>query len=104
MQETTVMRPLMTVRPTSFPRERPMRTADDLAGGSPKISVDHLNFYYGSKQALADVSLDMPQHCVTALIGPSGCGKSTFLRCLNRMNDMIDGTRVEGEILLDGRS
>ncbi len=80
-----------------------MRTAVDLAGGSPKISVDHLNFFYGDKQALSDVSLLIPQHCVTALIGPSGCGKSTFLRCLNRMNDLIDDTRVEGEILLDGR-
>jgi phosphate transport system ATP-binding protein len=80
-----------------------MRTADDLAGGSPKISVDHLNFFYGDKQALSDVSLLIPRHCVTALIGPSGCGKSTFLRCLNRMNDLIDGTRVEGEVLLEGR-
>ena len=53
--------------------------------------------YYGEKQALSDVSLLIPQNCVTAFIGPSGCGKSTFLRCLNRMNDMIDGTRVEGE-------
>jgi phosphate transport system ATP-binding protein len=93
----------MPVRPPSFPRERPARTADDLAGRMAKITVSHLNFYYGAKQALADVSLVIPQHCVTALIGPSGCGKSTFLRCLNRMNDMIDGTRVEGEILLDGQ-
>ena len=81
-----------------------MRSADDLAGRSAKISVEHLNFYYGPKQALSDVALQIPQNCVTALIGPSGCGKSTFLRCLNRMNDMIDGTRVEGEITLDGRS
>ncbi|MCI0334630.1 MAG: phosphate ABC transporter ATP-binding protein PstB [Planctomycetes bacterium] len=104
MQETTIDRPIMPLRPTSFPRERPSRTADDLAGRPPKISVDHLNFYYGPKQALSDVTLMIPQHCVTALIGPSGCGKSTFLRCLNRMNDMIDNTRVEGEIILDGRS
>ncbi len=102
MQETTVNRPHMAIRPTSFPRERPARTADDMAGGEPKISVSHLNFYYGDKQALADVSLLIPRHCVTALIGPSGCGKSTFLRCLNRMNDLIDETRIEGEILLDG--
>ena len=104
MQDTTIdSTDSMPVRPPSFPRERPMRTADDLAGRTPKISVEHLNFYYGAKQALSDVSLSIPQHCVTALIGPSGCGKSTFLRCLNRMNDMIDGTRVEGEILLDGQ-
>jgi phosphate transport system ATP-binding protein len=74
-----------------------------MARRAPKVSVQGLNFFYGQKQALADVSLLVPQHCVTALIGPSGCGKSTFLRCLNRMNDMIDGTRVEGEILIDGR-
>jgi phosphate transport system ATP-binding protein len=74
-----------------------------MASRTPKISVEHLNFYYGAKQALSDVALLVPANCVTALIGPSGCGKSTFLRCLNRMNDMIDGTRVEGEILLDGR-
>jgi phosphate transport system ATP-binding protein len=80
-----------------------MRSADDMAGRAAKISVRHLNFYYGPTRALDDVTLSIPQHCVTALIGPSGCGKSTFLRCLNRMNDMIDGTRVEGEILLDGR-
>src|SRR3990172_8157215 len=103
MQETTLERPFMPVRP-SFPRDRAMRTADDLAARTTKISVEHLNFYYGAKQALADVTLLIPQHCVTALIGPSGCGKSTFLRCLNRMNDMIDDTRVEGEITLDGRS
>jgi phosphate transport system ATP-binding protein len=83
-------------------RERPMRTTDEMARREPKLSVRHLNFYYGAKQALTDVSLDVPMHCVTALIGPSGCGKSTFLRCLNRMNDLIDGTRADGEILLDG--
>jgi phosphate transport system ATP-binding protein len=73
-----------------------------LARRTPKVTVEKLNFYYGSKHALSDVSLSMPQHCVTALIGPSGCGKSTFLRCINRMNDLIDGARVEGRILLDG--
>jgi phosphate transport system ATP-binding protein len=93
----------MAVRPPTFHRERPVRTADELAGGSPKITVEGLNFYYGQKQALSDVSLRIPRHCVTALIGPSGCGKSTFLRCLNRMNDLIDDTRVEGQIVLEGR-
>jgi phosphate transport system ATP-binding protein len=102
MQETPVKRPAMSLRPTSFPRERPPRTDEDLARRTPKISVSRLNFYYGVKQALSDVSLVIPQNCVTAFIGPSGCGKSTFLRCLNRMNDLIDGTRVEGEVLLDG--
>ncbi len=67
-----------------------------------KVNVDHVNFYYGDVKALQDVSLDiLPLH-VTALIGPSGCGKSTFLRCLNRMNDLIIGTRLEGSVLLDG--
>ena len=66
------------------------------------IQVNHLNFYYGQKLALNDVSIDIPERRITALIGPSGCGKSTFLRCLNRMNDTIPGTRVEGEVLLDG--
>ncbi|PKO22000.1 MAG: phosphate ABC transporter ATP-binding protein [Chloroflexi bacterium HGW-Chloroflexi-1] len=67
------------------------------------ITVEHLNFYYGSKKALADVSIEIPERRITALIGPSGCGKSTFLRCLNRMNDTIKGTRVEGRVLLDGQ-
>jgi phosphate transport system ATP-binding protein len=92
----------VSVRPPTVDRERPARTADELAAMSAKIAVTDLNFYYGVNHALHHVSLTIPEHCVTALIGPSGCGKSTFLRCLNRMNDMIDGTRVEGEILLDG--
>ncbi len=62
-----------------------------------KIDIKHLNFFYGSKQALTDVSLPIRERQVTALIGPSGCGKSTFLRTLNRMNDLIPGTRTEGE-------
>lgn len=69
-----------------------------------KIAVEHLNFYYGSKQALSDVSLEIRDRNITALIGPSGCGKSTFLRCLNRMNDTIPGTRAEGQVLLDGQN
>ncbi|MEP0805234.1 MAG: phosphate ABC transporter ATP-binding protein [Chloroflexota bacterium] len=68
----------------------------------PVFSVQSLDFYYGPKKALSNISLDIEPHKVTALIGPSGCGKSTFLRCLNRMNDTIPGTRVEGKILLDG--
>lgn len=67
-----------------------------------KILVRHLNFYYGDVQALKDINLEIPANHVTALIGPSGCGKTTFLRCLNRMNDTIEGIRMEGEILLDG--
>ena len=65
------------------------------------FSVQNLNFYYGSKRALSNISMEIEPRKVTALIGPSGCGKSTFLRCLNRMNDTIAGTRVEGKILLN---
>ncbi|HHS98480.1 MAG TPA: phosphate ABC transporter ATP-binding protein [Chloroflexi bacterium] len=68
-----------------------------------KIQVDHLSFYYGDKQALFDISMEIRERQITALIGPSGCGKSTFLRCLNRMNDTIPGTRLEGRVLLDGQ-
>lgn len=67
-----------------------------------KITVEHLDFYYGTKQALRDINLNIDEHRITALIGPSGCGKSTFLRCLNRMNDTIPGTHVTGRLLLDG--
>ncbi len=67
-----------------------------------KIRVEHLNLYYGTKQALSDISMSVPDRRITALIGPSGCGKSTFLRCLNRMNDTIRGVRTEGNVLLDG--
>ncbi|MBC7186105.1 MAG: phosphate ABC transporter ATP-binding protein [Calditrichaeota bacterium] len=70
--------------------------------GNIKIKTKHFSFYYGSVRALCDVSMDIEANKVTALIGPSGCGKSTFLRSLNRMNDIIPGTRVEGTILLDG--
>ena len=66
------------------------------------FSVKNLDFYYGSSRALSNINLEIQPRMVTALIGPSGCGKSTFLRCLNRMNDTIAGTRVEGKILLDG--
>jgi phosphate transport system ATP-binding protein len=66
------------------------------------FSIQHLDFYYGPTKALSDINLDIQPRKVTALIGPSGCGKSTFLRCLNRMNDTIAGTRVDGKILLDG--
>ncbi|MEW6400464.1 MAG: phosphate ABC transporter ATP-binding protein PstB [Chloroflexota bacterium] len=66
------------------------------------FSVHHLDFYYGNFKALAAINIDIEPRKVTALIGPSGCGKSTFLRCLNRMNDTITGTRVDGKILLKG--
>jgi phosphate transport system ATP-binding protein len=79
-----------TVR-TPDPEPRPVR-----------VHAKDVNVFYGGKQALFDVSIDIPEKAVTAFIGPSGCGKSTFLRCLNRMNDTIEGARVAGTIQLDG--
>jgi len=70
--------------------------------GEIKMETRHLDMYYGSFQALTGISIAVPARRITALIGPSGCGKSSFLRCLNRMNDVIKGACVEGEILLDG--
>ena len=71
--------------------------------GDPKIDVSAMNFYYGSNKVLHEIGLQVMSNQVTALIGPSGCGKSTFLRSLNRMNDTIPGTRVEGKVLIDGQ-
>jgi phosphate transport system ATP-binding protein len=73
------------------------------AAGEAKIKIDDFNFYYGNARALQKISLDIPANRVTAFIGPSGCGKSTLLRALNRMNDVIAGTRVEGQIKIDGQ-
>jgi phosphate transport system ATP-binding protein len=82
--------------------ERPRSEWTDYEfAGESKIAVEDLNVYYGDEQAIQDVSIDIPERSVTALIGPSGCGKSTFLRCLNRMNDRIKGARVDGSVQLD---
>jgi phosphate transport system ATP-binding protein len=78
------------------------REPPDLRGVRSKFQVEGLGFWYSTTQALYDVSLTIPQRSVVALIGPSGCGKSTFLRTLNRMNDLIDGTRHTGRIELEG--
>jgi phosphate transport system ATP-binding protein len=75
-----------------------------MANEQVAIDVPGLNLYYGEKQALYDVQMTIPKQRVTAFIGPSGCGKSTLLRTFNRMNDLVDGCRVEGEINLDGRN
>ncbi len=69
-----------------------------------RLEVKNVNFWYGPKQALFDISLTIPEKSVAAFIGPSGCGKSTLLRCVNRMNDLIEGTRLTGQILLEGRN
>ncbi len=89
----------------SIPR---VEMSDNAAAGNldapAKIDVQNTNFWYSAKQALFDVSIPLRERQVTALIGPSGCGKSTFLRTLNRMNDLIPGTRIEGEAFLDGEN
>jgi phosphate transport system ATP-binding protein len=79
--------------------EAPREAAPDRAA---LIDVRNLSFYYGAKRALEDITIGLQPNVVTAFIGPSGCGKSTFLRTLNRMNDIIAGTRVEGQVLIDG--
>jgi phosphate transport system ATP-binding protein len=81
----------------------PSRQQDPASQDRPvSIDVQDLNFYYGTKRALEQISIGIPARLVTAFIGPSGCGKSTFLRTLNRMNDIIPGTRVEGKVLIEG--
>jgi phosphate transport system ATP-binding protein len=77
---------------------------DSLTDAAAKIVIQGMNFYYGTVQALKDVNMSVPANKVTAFIGPSGCGKSTLLRCLNRLNDLVDGARLEGTILLDGEN
>jgi phosphate transport system ATP-binding protein len=95
---SSIVRPAVSVnvRPAAEEESRPERTAT--------IAADRLNFYYGAKRALHDITLGIQPHVVTAFIGPSGCGKSTFLRTLNRMNDIIPGTRVEGRVAIDGQN
>ena len=78
------------------------KSLEEVLANISKMTIQNLNFYYGTNRALTDVSLDIEPNRVTALIGPSGCGKSTFLRTLNRMNETIPGTRMEGVIKLDG--
>jgi phosphate transport system ATP-binding protein len=81
----------------------PTRTSTTLPSDHPVcIDVKGMNFYYGQKRALENINIGIPAKLVTAFIGPSGCGKSTFLRTLNRMNDIIAGTRVEGKVLIEG--
>jgi phosphate transport system ATP-binding protein len=78
-------------------------TVPSPSAGPPKLEVEKLNAWYGRNHALRDVSLAVPPRSVTAAIGPSGCGKSTFLRCLNRMHELVPGARSEGRMLLDGK-
>ena len=78
------------------------QTVGDITVDNPRMTCRNVDVFYGSKQAIKAVSLDVGRHEVLAMIGPSGCGKSTFIRCLNRMNDTIEGCRITGEIALDG--
>jgi phosphate transport system ATP-binding protein len=95
--------------PSAIRTDVPRRPAAETKGPPPaattrtRMETKKLCFFYGRHQALYDISLAVPEKSVTALIGPSGCGKSTYLRCLNRMNDIIPDTRVEGDVLLDGK-
>ena len=82
----------------------PSRPEVSLPSSAAKLSTRGINFFYGSFQALHDISLEIPANRITAFIGPSGCGKSTFLRTMNRMNEALRSTRVEGELLLDGQN
>jgi len=77
--------------------------AGSITGAPVKIAARDVNVFYGDKQALFDVSMDIPDRAVTAFIGPSGCGKTTFLRCFNRMNDLIDNCRVSGSLQIEGK-
>ncbi len=77
------------------------RNIRQMADETPCLQIQGLNLFYGKKQALHDIDMVIPKQRVTAYIGPSGCGKSTLLRCINRMNDLVDGVRIEGKILLD---
>ena len=77
---------------------------NQLADENIHFQTSGLNLFYGEKKALDDISIVIPQHRVSAFIGPSGCGKSTLLRCFNRMNDLVDGVRIEGDVLLEGEN
>lgn len=93
--------PTPSAQQTSTPRAQP--TPAPRAQPSTKMHISHLNVFYGATQALQNITLDIYNHSVLALIGPSGCGKSTFLRCLNRMNDTLSQARISGDVLLDGK-
>lgn len=81
-----------------------MSTENSVQQSETKIKIRDLNLYYGDNHALHNITMDLYKNKITALIGPSGCGKSTFLRCLNRMNDLINSVRVEGQVIIDGKN
>jgi phosphate transport system ATP-binding protein len=95
---------MMLAPPIEKPKPSIPASPAQEAVSDPLISVRNVNFYYGQSRALRQISLDIQENLVTAFIGPSGCGKSTLLRCFNRMNDLIDASRIEGEIKIGGHS
>src|SRR6202049_5316555 len=95
-------KPMSTAKPSQPGRGR---TPDEpVSNMNCKLKASNINFYYGSFQALHDISLEIQANQITALIGPSGCGKSTFLRTLNRINETVKNSRYEGEVLIDGQN
>jgi phosphate transport system ATP-binding protein len=97
--EQTITKP----RPPILPVPEGVKTVGRVTVDEPLISARRVNVHYGDKHAIHDVNIDIARNQVLAMIGPSGCGKSTFLRCINRMNDTIEGARVTGSIVLDGQ-
>ena len=102
-QESTKSEIIKQERRVLVSREN-RQTVGDISIDNPRMTCRNVDVYYGSKHAIKNVSLDIGRNEVIAMIGPSGCGKSTFIRCLNRMNDTIEGCRVTGEITLDGQN
>ena len=101
--DTLMGMPLDTVEKTQpLENEHPERTIGQPLVDNPKMSMRGVDVFYGEKQAIFDVNVDIGQNEVIAMIGPSGCGKSTFLRSINRMNDTVEGCRVMGQLTLDG--
>ena len=102
--QTSYVAPDRTATPRATVDREVRRTVGEVRVSEPRIRCNDINVYYGQAHAIKGINLDVARNEVVAMIGPSGCGKSTFLRCLNRMNDTIDGCRVTGEILLDERN
>jgi phosphate transport system ATP-binding protein len=97
VEETTPMAGTVRIAPGLNPAAEPARVLE-----APMVEIEQVNLWYGVKHALRDITMSVAKHRITAYIGPSGCGKSTLLRCLNRMNDLIDGVRVTGHIRIGG--
>jgi len=101
---TAINSPVQAPRPTMPQRDAAFVAAGPLSEQENCIEVKNLNLFYGDKQALQNITMNIPKGKVVAFIGPSGCGKSTLLRCFNRMNDLVDSCRIEGKIIHEGRN